>query len=112
MPENQKKIREDTERPERWSFIPYFVERMFGTVESFIERISSLAEERAQSVIDRAVKQLFSLLLLGVGIVFLLSGAAQVINQIVQFPGVGQLAVGGGILLATGIALLFSRRSA
>lgn len=110
MPENTKKIREEKDGPERWSFIPYFVERMFGTVESFIERISIVAEDRAQSVINRAVQRLFALLLLGVGIVFLLSGGAQVINQIVQFPGIGQIAVGGFILLVTGIVMLFSRR--
>lgn len=110
MPENTKKTREEKESVERWSFIPYFVERMFGTVESFIERISVVAETQAQSVINRAVQRLFALLLLGVGIVFLLSGGAQVINQIVQFPGIGQIAVGGFILLVTGIVMLFSRR--
>ncbi|MFZ1626915.1 MAG: hypothetical protein WAT81_03890 [Candidatus Moraniibacteriota bacterium] len=111
MPENIKKLKEEKESPDRWSFISYFVERMFGTVESFIERISIVAEDRAQSVINRAIQRLFGLLLLGVGIVFLLSGGAQVINQIVQFPGIGQIAVGGFILLVTGIVMLFSRRS-
>lgn len=110
MPENIRKIREEKENPERWSFIPYFVERMFGTVESFIDRISVVAEDRAQLVINRAVQRLFALLLLGVGVVFLLSGGAQVINQIVEFPGIGQIAVGTFILIVTGIVILFSRR--
>lgn len=110
MPENTKKTREEKESPERWSFIPYFVERMFSTVESFIERISVVAEDRAQSVINRAVQRLFALLLLGVGIVFVLSGGAQVINTLVQFPGIGQIAVGTFILIVTGIVMLFSRR--
>lgn len=110
MPENTKKVREEKESPERWSFIPYFVERMFGTVESFIDRISVVAEDRAQSVINRAVQRLFALLLLGVGIVFVLSGGAQVINTIVQFPGIGQIAVGTFILIVTGVVMLFSRR--
>lgn len=110
MSENTKKIREEKDGPERWSFIPYFVERMFGTVESFIDRISILAETKAQSVINQAVQRLFVLLLLGVGIVFVLSGSAQVINTIVQFPGIGQIAVGTFILVVTGIVTLFSRR--
>ncbi len=110
MTENAKKISKEESGPERWSFIPYFVERMFGTVESFIDRISSIAEDRAQSVINRAVQRLFGLLLLGVGIVFLFSGAAEVITQIAGIPGVGQLVVGLLILLVTGFALLLSRR--
>lgn len=110
MVEDVKKTRGEKESPERWSFIPYFVERMFGTVESFIDRISVVAEDRAQSVINRAVQRLFALLLLGVGIVFVLSGGAEVINTLVHFPGIGQIAVGAFILIVTGTALLFSRR--
>lgn len=110
MSENTKKMREEKENLERWSFIPYFVERMFGTVESFIDRISVLAEDRAHIVINRAVQRLFALLLLGVGIVFVLSGSAEVINALVRFPGIGQIAVGTFILVITSIVMLFSRR--
>lgn len=110
MSENTKKMREEKENPERWSFIPYFVERMFGTVESFNDRISVLAEDRAHIVINRAVQRLFALLLLGVGIVFVLSGSAEVINALVRFPGIGQIAVGTFILVITSIVMLFSRR--
>ena len=83
---------------------------MFGTVESFIDRISVLAEDRAHIVINRAVQRLFALLLLGVGIVFVLSGSAEVINALVRFPGIGQIAVGTFILVITSIVMLFSRR--
>ena len=111
MAENTKKIREEHARPERWSFIPYFVERMFGTVESFIERISVVAEDRAQSVINRAVQQLFRLLLLGVGVVFLLLGTAEVLNQTMRFPGIGQIIVGTVLLMVTGLVMFIARRS-
>ena len=103
-------LNREIENPEQWSFIPYFVERMFGAVESFVDRISGMAEDRAQSIINRAVRLLFGLLLLGVGIVFILSGSAEVINQLVHFPGVGQIILGTFILIGTGSVLLFMRR--
>lgn len=112
MPEEMKKTQGEKESRERWSFIPYFVERMFGVVESFIDRISALAETRAQSVINRAVQRLFALLLLGVGVVFVLSGGAEVINTLVRFPGIGEIAVGTFILLVTSIVMLSTRRRA
>ena len=112
MAETKSKKQEATESGDRWAFIPYFVERMFGTIESFVERLTDIASDRAEHLINRAIQRLFALLLLGVGITFLLTGGAEVINGLVNFPGVGQMVVGTFILLVTSIVMLFTRRRA
>lgn len=112
MTEIKKKTKEVGEENDRWSFIPYFVERMFGTVESFVERLTDIASDRAERLVNQAIHRLFALLLLGVGITFLLSGGAEVINGLVKFPGVGQMVVGTFIVLVTSIVMLFGRRRA
>jgi|GEM_PF-4129204 len=112
MSENKNKAPKDAESTDGWSFIPYFVERMFGTVEGFVERLSDIVTDRAQSLVYRAVYRLFGFLLLVVGIFFFLSGTAELINGIMKFPGVGQMAVGTFILLVTGSVMLLGRRRA
>ena len=109
MSDSAKKTREEKEAPERWSFIPYFVERMFGTVESFVERIAGIVRDQAQEAVNRTMQKLFGLLLLVVGITFFLAGGAEVINQVVRFPGVGQMVVGTVLLLVTGVVMSLMR---
>lgn len=108
----KRATQKETAGSERWSFIPYFVERMFGVVESFVERITQLVEERTHGLVQYVLHRLFGLLLLGVGIVFLLSGTADVINGLSRFPGIGQLVVGTFVLIVTGTVMFFTRRRA
>lgn len=107
MPEETRSRRKTTES---WSFIPNFLDRIFGTVETFAERLLLLASDTAETLVARAVQRLFGLLLLGVGIVFILVGGSKVLNQIFRFPGVGEMLVGTVLLLVTSILLLITRR--
>lgn len=93
-----------------WSFVPDFLDRMFDTVELFTGRLMQLLSETAEVLVARAVQRLFGLLLLGVGIVFILVGGAEILNQIFRFPGVGELLVGAFILFVTSLVLLVTRR--
>ena len=107
MPET---VRANKKTTESWSFVPDFLDRMFGTVEVFTERLLALASETAEILVTRAVQRLFGLLLLGVGIVFILVGGAKLLNQLFRFPGVGEMLVGAFLLLVTSILLLVTRR--
>ena len=93
-----------------WSFVPDFLDRMFDTVELFTGRLMQLLSETAEVLVARAVQRLFGLLLLGVGIVFILVGGAEILNQIFRFPGVGELLVGAFLLFVTSLVLLVTRR--
>lgn len=95
---------------EAWSFVPDFVDRMFGTVEVFTSRLLALLSETAETLVTRAVQRLFGLLLLGVGVVFILVGGAKLLNQLFRFPGVGEMLVGAFLLFVTSILLLVTRR--
>lgn len=108
MPEETRARRKNTETG--WSFVPDFLDRMFDTVEIFTERLMHLLSDTAETLVTRAVQRLFGLLLLGVGIVFVLVGGAEILNQIFRFPGVGELIVGAFILFVTSIVLLATRR--
>ncbi len=110
MTEVKKKIKESDEENDRWSFVPYVVEQMFGTAEKFVGRLTDIATGRAELFVNRAIQRLFLLFLLGVGITLFLFGGADAINGLVNFPGVGQMVVGTFILLVTGIMILSSRR--
>lgn len=107
MPEESRAHKNDSEA---WSFIPDFLDRMFDTVEVFTGRLMTLLSDTAETLVTRAVQRLFGLLLLGVGIVFILSGGAKVLNQLFLFPGIGEMVVGAFILFVTSILLLVTRR--
>lgn len=96
--------------PEAWSFVPDFLDRMFETVEVFTGRLLLLFSDTAETLVTRAVQRLFGLLLLGVGIVFVLSGGAEVLNQLFRFPGIGDMIVGAFLIFVTSIILLVTRR--
>lgn len=108
MPEETRSRRKSTEAS--WSFVPDFLDRMFDTVEVFTGRLMQLFSETAEVLVTRAVQRLFGLLLLGVGIVFILVGGAEILNQIFRFPGVGELLVGAFILFVTSLVMLATRR--
>lgn len=108
MSEETRSRRKNTEAS--WSFVPDFLDRMFDTVEVFTGRLMQLLSETAEALVTRAVQRLFGLLLLGVGIVFILVGGAEILNQIFRFPGVGELLVGAFILFVTSLVMLATRR--
>lgn len=113
MSESKKKnppAKEESE--DRWSFIPYFVERIFGTIEDFVNRLTGIATDRAEQFINQVIQKLLTVLLIGTGVIFLLIGSAKVIDGLVNFPGVGQMVVGVGILLVTTIVVILMRRRA
>lgn len=89
--------------------LPSLAERLLGTVERFVERISVIAEDRVLALASRVMFCLFAFLLIGVGITFLLVGSVQIINAILPFPGVGQVIIGSLVLGVAGGVLLFSR---
>lgn len=95
---------------DQWTFIPYFVERILGAIEDFVNRLTGIATDRAEQFINQVIQKLLTVLLAGTGIAFLLIGSAKVIDNLVNFPGVGQMVVGAGILLVTAIIVLFVRR--
>lgn len=107
MPEE---VRTKKKQPEAWSFVPDFLDRMFDTVEVFTGRLMTLLSDTAETLVTRAVQRLFALLLLGVGIVFILSGGATVLNSLFRFPGIGEMIVGAFILFITSLILLVTRR--
>jgi hypothetical protein len=110
MSEKKKGMRAAEEDAEHTSFVPRFIEHLFGAVERFINRISDIAEDRALTVINLVVSRLLLCLFLAIGIMFLLTGGVRVIDHIVQFPGIGQIILGSLTLLVTGIIWLATRR--
>lgn len=111
MTEEPKKHREKETTGKTWDVIPYILERLFGTVESFAGRLLDLASSSAEGLVNRSVQKLFTLLLLGMGIVFFLSGGAAVINHVFALPGIGQMVIGLVILFITSLYLLLTRRT-
>lgn len=92
------------------AFIPNLIDRVFGTVESFVERLMGIISESADQVVSRGIQKLFGLLLVIVGIAFILSGLSQIIDQLFQSVGVGQIVVGALLLTLTAIVMLVVRK--
>ena len=113
MAESKKKnppVKEESE--DRWSFIPYFAERRFGTIEDFVSRLAGIATDRAEHFINHSMQKFGLFLLLGIGALFLFTGGAKAIDGLVGFPGIGQMVVGTLILFVAGIAMLLTRHRA
>lgn len=91
------------------SVLPHFVERMFGVAEVFTSRFMDILSSSTEELISRAAQRFFVLLLLGVGIVFMLSGSADILNQMLRYPGIGEVAVGAMLLFVTSTMLLVQR---
>ncbi len=106
MAESTRTRRSDTEHG---SIIPNLIERMFGVAEVFTNRLMDILSSSTEALINRAVQRLLILLLLGVGIVFILSGSADMLDQLLRIPGMGQIVVGMILLFVTSSVLLVTR---
>jgi len=82
---------------------------MFGVAEVFTNRLMDILSSSTEALINRAVQRLLILLLLGVGIVFILSGSADMLDQLLRIPGMGQIVVGMILLFVTSSVLLVTR---
>lgn len=85
-------------------------ERVLGTVENFGNTLLNSISNKAEELVNQGVHRLFGLLILATGMIFFLIGAAQVMNQLFQFQGVGEMIIGTLILLVTAIVLLIFRK--
>lgn len=104
----EKVNRKKTTEP--WSFVPTFIDKMFGTVESFAERLLAIVADSADGVVSRGVQRLFGLLLIILGIAFILTGIAKVINQIFDLVGVGEIVAGILLLSVTALVTIVVRK--
>ncbi len=106
MPEENRSTRKTSSA----SFLLNLVDRVFGTVETFVSQLMTIVSESADGVVSRAVQKLFGLLLIMVGIGFILSGVAKIINQLLDSVGVGEIVVGALLLCITAIVITLIRK--
>lgn len=87
-----------------------FLEKAVDTVEGFAGRLSGIVSSTVEEIINHAVQKLFGLLLLGMGIVFFLSGGATLLSGVLGLPGSGQMIIGVFILLVTSLFIVLTRK--
>lgn len=89
---------------------PSFLDRAVGTVEDVAGRLSTIVSTTVETITNQAIQKLFGLLLLGMGIVFFLSGGATLMSGALGLPGSGQMIIGVFILLVTSLFIVLTRK--
>ncbi|TXH01036.1 MAG: hypothetical protein E6P95_02610 [Candidatus Moraniibacteriota bacterium] len=87
-----------------------FLDRIFGVAESCTTRLVDILVRATDAVLHRTVQRFFTLLLIGMGIVFILNGSATILDQLFRYAGVGQVIVGAMLLFVTSAILLIQRK--
>lgn len=72
---------------------------LFGKVQEFFSGVFLSAKDATEAYVKHMIQKLIIGLSVVVGLLFILIGLAQVISYVYQKPGLGEIIVGGAILI-------------
>ena len=104
----EERLKKETEEKNE-GLVPTLLEKLVDAVDLFASGLIRTVSDTAEDLVNRGMQRLFGLLLTGVGLVFLLTGGAMALNDVLDYPGIGQIIVGAMILTFTSLFFLVPR---